>query len=40
MNGYRDSLEPLRNRWPTNLALLLALALSAVLLIQKFVEIV
>jgi len=30
----------LRNRWPTNLALLLALALFAVLLIQKFVEIV
>jgi hypothetical protein len=40
MNGYRDRLEPLRNRWPTNLALLQALALFAVSSIQKLVEIV
>jgi hypothetical protein len=40
MNGYRDWLGALRNRWPTNLLLLTALGLFAVLLIQKLVEIV
>ena len=40
MNGYRDWLGALRNRWPTNLVLLTALGLFAVLLIQKLVEII
>jgi hypothetical protein len=35
MNGYRDWTGVLRNRWPSNLALLAALALFAVLLAEK-----
>ena len=38
MNGYRDWLGRLRNRWPANLALLAALGLFAALLIQKLVD--
>jgi Mn2+/Fe2+ NRAMP family transporter len=38
MNGYRDWLGRLRNRWPANLALLGAMGLFAVLLIRKLVE--
>lgn len=40
MNSYRDWLGPLRNRWPSNFALLTAVGLFAVLLIQKLVEII
>jgi hypothetical protein len=38
MNGLRNWLGPLRNRWPANLALLAALALFAVLLMQKLID--
>jgi Mn2+/Fe2+ NRAMP family transporter len=38
MNGVRDWLGPLRNRWPANLVLLAALALFAALFIQELVE--
>jgi Mn2+/Fe2+ NRAMP family transporter len=38
MNGLRDWLGPLRNRWPANLALLCALALFAALFIREMVE--
>jgi Mn2+/Fe2+ NRAMP family transporter len=37
MNGYRDWLGDLRNRWPANAALLAALALFAILLINTLV---
>ena len=40
MNGFRNWLGPLRNRWPANLTLLAALALFAVLLIKKAIEVV
>ena len=40
MNGFRDWLGGLRNRWSANLALLAALALFAVLFIQKLMEMV
>ena len=39
MNSYRDWLGALRNRWPTNFALLAALGLFAVLLIHKLSDI-
>jgi len=38
MNGFRNWLGSLRNRWPANLALLAALVLFAALLIQKLIE--
>jgi len=38
MNGVRDWLGPLRNRWFVNLALLAALALFAALFVQELVE--
>jgi hypothetical protein len=38
MNGLRNWLGPLRNRWPANLALLTALALFAALFIQELIE--
>jgi Mn2+/Fe2+ NRAMP family transporter len=38
MNGVRDWLGPLSNRWPANLVLLAALALFAALFIQELVE--
>jgi len=38
MNGWRDWLGALRNRWSANLALLAALALFAVLFIVKLIE--
>jgi Mn2+/Fe2+ NRAMP family transporter len=38
MNGVRDWLGPLRNRWPADLVLLAALALFAALFIQELVE--
>jgi Mn2+/Fe2+ NRAMP family transporter len=38
MNGVRDWLGLLRNRWPANLALLAALALFAALFIQELLE--
>ncbi|MGW8310389.1 MAG: Nramp family divalent metal transporter [Thiogranum sp.] len=38
MNGYRDWTGVLRNRWPSNLALLAALALFAVLLAEKLTD--
>jgi Mn2+/Fe2+ NRAMP family transporter len=38
MNGFRNWSGPLRNRWTANLALLAALALFAVLFIQKLIE--
>ncbi|MGB7932379.1 MAG: Nramp family divalent metal transporter [Gammaproteobacteria bacterium] len=38
MNGMRDWLGPLRNRWPVNLALLAALALFAALFVQELIE--
>jgi len=38
MNGVRDWLGPLRNRWPANLVLLAALALFAALFIQELLE--
>jgi len=40
MNGVRDWLGPLRNRWFVNLALLAALALFAALFIQELVEVI
>jgi Mn2+/Fe2+ NRAMP family transporter len=40
MNGFRNWLGPLRNRWPANLTLLAAVALFAVLLIQKLIDMV
>ncbi len=40
MNGYRTWLGPLRNRWPSNLVLMVSLGLFAVLLLQKLVEII
>lgn len=38
MNGFRNWLGALRNRWPANLALLAAIALFAALFIQKLIE--
>jgi hypothetical protein len=38
MNGLRNWVGPLRNRWPTNLALLAAVALFAALFVQKLIE--
>ena len=38
MNGYRDWLGRMRNRWPANLALLAALTLFAALLAQELVD--
>lgn len=38
MNGFRNWLGALRNRWPANLALLAAVALFAALFIQKLIE--
>jgi len=38
MNGMRDWLGPLRNRWFVNLALLAALALFAALFVQELLE--
>jgi Mn2+/Fe2+ NRAMP family transporter len=38
MNGVRDWLGPLRNRWPANLVLLVALALFAALFVQELIE--
>ncbi len=38
MNGLRNWLGRLRNRWPANLALLAALALFAALFMQKLIE--
>lgn len=38
MNGLRDWVGPLRNRWLANLALLAALALFAALFIRKLIE--
>jgi Mn2+/Fe2+ NRAMP family transporter len=38
MNGLRDWLGALRNRWPANLALLAALALFAALFVQELIE--
>jgi hypothetical protein len=38
MNGVRDWLGPLRNRWFVNLALLAALALFATLFVQQLLE--
>jgi hypothetical protein len=35
MNGVRDWLGVLRNRWPANLALLTALALFAALFVRE-----
>jgi Mn2+/Fe2+ NRAMP family transporter len=40
MNGLRNWVGPLRNRWPANLALLAALVLFAVLFIRKLIEMV
>jgi Mn2+/Fe2+ NRAMP family transporter len=40
MNGVRDWLGPLRNRWPANLVLLAALALFAALFVQELIEVV
>jgi hypothetical protein len=40
MNGVRDWLGPLRNRWAANLTLLAALALFAVLFVRKMTEMV
>jgi Mn2+/Fe2+ NRAMP family transporter len=40
MNGFRDWLGPLRNRRSANLVLLMALALFAMLLIQKLIGVV
>ncbi len=40
MNGVRNWLGPLRNRGPANLALLAALALFVVLLLQKLIELI
>jgi len=38
MSGYRTWAGPLRNRWPGNVALLAALTLFAILLMQKLAE--
>lgn len=38
MNGLRSWLGPLRNRWSANLALLAALALFAILFVEKLIE--
>jgi Mn2+/Fe2+ NRAMP family transporter len=38
MNGVRDWLGPLRNRWPANFVLLAALALFAALFVQELIE--
>jgi hypothetical protein len=38
MNGMRDWLGPLRNRWFVNLALLAALALFVALFVQELLE--
>lgn len=38
MNGYRDWLGGLRNRWPANVALVAALGLFALLLVRKLAD--
>ena len=38
MNGYRKWAGDLRNRWPSNLALLAALSVFAILLVEKLAE--
>jgi hypothetical protein len=40
MNGLRDWIGGLRNRWPANLALLAALGLFAVLFAHKLMDVV
>lgn len=40
MNGFRNWLGPLRNRWPANLTLLAAVVLFAALLIQKLIDVI
>ena len=40
MNGFRNWLGPLRNRWQANLVLLAAVVLFAVLLIQKLIDVI
>ena len=40
MNGLRDWLGPLRNRWPGNIALLAALGLFALLFIKTIADVV
>jgi len=40
MNGFRNWLGPLRNRWQANLTLLAAVVLFAALLIQKLIDVI
>ena len=40
MNGFRNWLGPLRNRWQSNLILLAAVVLFAALLIQKLIDVI